>query len=155
MKPAAGRLILVTLLFVAWLGYLVFLVATRPKKDDGTPLVVSRPQVLTSEVDVIAEINDPHGDATVAEVLWPENAPLKEGEKIKIEGVADSRQPGRGAPADWSGAGFYLVPLRRGPGGWEVAPIPSSPGFDERVQRIYPATPEALAQYRAAPKPAE
>jgi hypothetical protein len=50
------------------------------------------------------------------------------------------------------------VPLRRGDcgkGGWEVAAIPPSPGFDDRVQRIYPATSEALSQYKAAPKPAE
>jgi hypothetical protein len=57
---------------------------------------------------------------------------------------------------DVSGPGLYLVPLRRSPehkGGYEVAPVPPSPGFNADLVRVYPATPEALAQYRRVEKP--
>jgi hypothetical protein len=156
MRPAAVRLALVTALFVAWIGYLAFLVATRPVTAGGTPLALSRPQVLTSTVDVIAEISDPQGEAIIQEVLWPSDAPLKAGESIKIDGIAECHPPGQAAAPDWSGPGPYLVPLVRedGPkGGWKVAPIPSSPGFSGLALRIYPATAEVLAQYRAVRKP--
>ena len=155
MKPAAIRLALVTLAFLGWLGYLTFLVATRPQVG-GVPLVVSRPQVLTSEVDVVARVSDPAGQVTITEVLWPrENASLKEGDSIKIDNLAECRAQGQDTPPDWTTPGEYLVPLRarKGGGGWEVAPVPDSPGFAGRVWRIYPATPEALAQYRTVAKP--
>jgi hypothetical protein len=51
------------------------------------------------------------------------------------------------------------VPLRSLPDKtWEVEPIPPSPGFFDRdlaapPPRIYPATPQALAQYRQIKKP--
>ena len=155
MKPAAIRLAVVTLLFLAWLGYLTFLVATRPHVG-GVPLVVSRPQVLTSEVDVVAEVSDPRGPVKITKVLWPEQGvPLKEGESIKIDNLADCRPQGPDSVPDWSGPGEYLLPLRarKGAGGWEVAPVPDSPGFAGRVVRIYPWTRESEAQYKTVTKP--
>ena len=40
MKPAAFRLVLTLGLFLGWLGYLGYLVATRPLTPAGTPLVL-------------------------------------------------------------------------------------------------------------------
>src|SRR5438128_1430645 len=57
LHPAVLRLIAVALVFAAWIGYLVYLVATRPVTADGAPLVLSRPQILVSELDVIAEVD--------------------------------------------------------------------------------------------------
>jgi hypothetical protein len=58
-------------------------------------------------------------------------------------------------PPDWSGAGPYLLPLKRvpgQPGHYEVAAIPASPGFEALVYRVYPGTEEVLAQYRKIEK---
>ena len=65
MTPAKFRLVLTASLFLAWLGYLVFLIATRPVRGNGDSLVVSRAQILASEIDVVVEITDPNEDAVV------------------------------------------------------------------------------------------
>jgi hypothetical protein len=160
MKPQVGRLVLTVALFIGWLGYLAYQVATRPVLPDGTPLVLSRPQLLASELDVIAEVDDTSGEATVVEVLYPpEGAPVKADDKIQVANIADcvpssrsERPPSRPV---WSGPGKYLLPLRTAPDRkkYEVAAIPPSPGFYtspavEPPVRIYPATEAALAEYQ-------
>jgi hypothetical protein len=165
MSTAAWRLLLCAVLFVGWLAYLGYQVVTRPHYADGRPLVVSRPQVLVSQVDVIADVPDTDGTVTVREVLWPEDAPVKAGDRIKVTNLEECRpspRPGETGqpPADFSGPGAYLLPLRKGEKDtYEVAPIPPSPGFnlsevlDGGPPRIYPATHAALAQYRTIAKP--
>jgi hypothetical protein len=163
MKLTGIRLVFVSVLFAGWLGYLLFLVTTRPRTPSGARLVLSRPQILTSQIDIVADIDDPDGQVTVREVLWPEDAPLKPGDKIQLPFLADCHPPTSGpveksSQKDWSGPGLYLVPLKRlenEKDKYEVAPIPSSPGFHSSspVLRIYPATKEALAQYQQIRKP--
>jgi hypothetical protein len=157
------RLILVSGLFLGWLGYLSYLVATRPRTADGSPLVLSRPQIMASDLDVIAELparpGKPEVQVTVVEVLFPDNSGLKQGDVIavnKLELCHPLRRTDEQPPDDWSGPGRYLLPLKRVPGQanhYEVAAIPPSPGFsDMGVYRIYPASSEALAQYRGIEK---
>jgi hypothetical protein len=158
MKPAVFRLVLCASLFALWMGYLGYLVLTRPLTPQREPLVLSRPQILSSDVDVIAEIDsEPKGETTVkvAEVLSPSDAGLKEGDTITVlkldECRAAQRPGGKVPPWDWAGPGKYLLPLRRSGEAkhFEVANVPASPGFtDHNRVRIYPATSEALAQYR-------
>jgi hypothetical protein len=159
MKPAVFRLVLCAGLFVLWMGYLGYLVLTRPLTPQREPLVLSRPQILSSDVDVIAEIDsEPKGETTlkVAEVLSPADAGLKEGDTITVlkldECRAAQRPGGKVPPRDWAGPGKYLLPLSRLPGEakhFKVANVPASPGFTEaNLVRIYPATSEALEQYR-------
>jgi hypothetical protein len=159
------RLMIVSVLFIGWLGYLGYLVATRPQTEEGRPLVLSRPQILTSDVDVIAELPAPPGrdmvKVTVLQVLYPEDCQLQPGDTILVSTLEQCAPLRRSAkdhpPADWSGEGPYLLPLKRLPGKenrYEVAPIPPSPGFEPGVfvYRIYPATQEVLAQYRRIDK---
>jgi hypothetical protein len=117
---------------------------------------------LTSEIDIIADIEDLGSPAVVKEVLWPEIAPLKPGDRIVIERLGEcqplSRRDGEVVPHDVSAPGLYLVPLRRVPGRqghYEVAPIPQSPGFDagKVPVRVYPASPETRTQYHQVEKP--
>jgi len=158
MRPVVFRLVLCATLFGLWMGYLGYLVLTRPLTPQRTPLVLSRPQIQASDVDVIARIDqEPRGETeiTVVEVLYPAKDGPKKGDKIKVARLEECR-PGRRdnapqPPNDWSGPGEYLVPLtaQEGePGRFEVTQVPSSPGFHAPLFRIYPATPEALAQYR-------
>lgn len=164
MTPAVFRLLLAAVLFVAWLGYLGYLIATRPVTAAGAPLVLSRPQIMTSEIDIVAEIDDLNGQVTVRQVLYPADAPVKAGDRLTVHRLADARGPvrytGHVPPPDWSAdVRLYLVPLRASlfdKGRYEVAAVPPSPGFHlgrEPLLRIYPATGEALAQYRRIAKP--
>jgi hypothetical protein len=158
------RLLLVSGVFLGWLGYLGYLVATRPRYDDGWPLVVSRPQVLASRVDVVADLPDPgeadEVDVTVVEVLYPKETSLKSEAKIKVSHLNEchpvSRPGGRKPPRDWQRAGRYLLPqtpVANQPGHYSVTAIPPSPGFTEPgAYRIYPDTTETRAQYERIAK---
>jgi hypothetical protein len=162
MKLAQGRLLVVVVLFVAWLGYLAFLVTCRPHLPtglrgafEGQPLTLSRPQVLASTLDVIAEVNDVTGDdVTVVEVLYPlENAPVKKGDKIKVENVEQCRpqldpiKKNQETPLDWTGPGHYLLPLqlvkRDDKSIYEVTATPVSPGYPH---------PESVGGWVVTPK---
>jgi hypothetical protein len=171
MKPLVARFLLTVVLFVGWLGFLAYQVATRPVLPDDQPLVLSRPQILTSEVDILAELPAPPPDAEpdgstkvkVKKVLY--GSAVTEGQEIKILNLHECQAlvpRGVTVPRDWSKAGEYLIPLvaqkSAGKDTFLVAPIPPSPGYGALgfrldVRRIYPATAEALAQYHSIAKP--
>jgi hypothetical protein len=149
MKPAAGRLLLMVLLFAGWLGYLAYLAFSRPLTADGQPLVLSRPQLLEADLDVVARVDDPARPVVVKEVLFPPNEKdVHPEQKITVANL-DRCRP---VPLP----GDYLLPLKRTEGDathFTVALTPRSPGYPEPgPPRIYPATPQALAQYREIPK---
>jgi hypothetical protein len=166
MNQRAWTLFLVPLvLFLAWLVYLGWLVLGRPIQAPGYALVVSRPQVMASPIDVIAEVPDKAGKKVkVLEVLYPaEGAALKPGDVIDVASI-DECHPvaprGASPPDDWTEPGNYLVPLRPVPdqkGKYEVSAIPPSPGFGARLfnqpVRIYRDSAEVRAQYRKIAKP--
>jgi hypothetical protein len=162
MTLPARRLLLCAVLFVGWIGYLGYQVLTRPRLPDGgaffaRPLVVSHPQVLVSQVDVIAEVPNTGGTVTVREVLWPADAPLKEGDEIQVANLEECKADAQ-SRLDFFGPGKYLLPLRsvdRDRKRYEVAHVPPSPGYSlGGPPRLYPATPAALAQYEQIGKPA-
>jgi hypothetical protein len=161
MKAPVVRLALTAGLFVGWIGYLAYQVATRPQMPDGRPLVVSRPQVLSSDLDVVADVPSAEGTVTltVHEVLYQKGSAVKEGDEIKVHDIdrCKARQR-RGEPEapgpDWTGPGPYLLPLlRQGNGEYKVAPVPESPGYSLGPPRLYPATPATRAQYQQIAKP--
>jgi hypothetical protein len=165
MKPAAVRLLLTGVLFLGWLGYLAFQVWTRPLTAAGQPLVVSHPQVLVSELDVVAQVpsDDSPTEVTVEKVLYDgRGAGVQPGDKLRVSNIGACHPPGRGPdrvtpPPDWSGPGRYLLPLVKRKDGYEVAPIPPSPGYTPEEgagpPRLYPATAQTEAQYRQIAKP--
>jgi hypothetical protein len=161
MKPAVWRLVLTATLFALWIGYLVYLwQATLFFRPSHEPLILSRPQFLVADLVIVGEIKDADSPVEVKEVLFPEkDADLKPGDVISVTNLNachPPRSPVRTEPGpspDLTGPGSYLLPLRparKGPG-YEVVPIPSSPTYTDPKgpPRIYPATPQTLAQYRA------
>jgi hypothetical protein len=158
MKAAYGRFVVCLALFVGWLGYLGYLVAERP---DGGRLVLSRPQFLVSDIDVVATVKKGSATVTVKDVLYPKDASTRErlkGKEIQVTNLEDCRPPAArpGVTQDVRGDGEYLLPLQDpGPEGKEyrVAVTPPSPGFRHGTPRIYPATSEVIAQYRQIAKP--
>jgi hypothetical protein len=165
------RLLLTVALFAGWLGYLAYQVATRPKvqidAETALPLVVSHPQALASEVDVVAQLPAPRAGEVQVEVLRvlspSKEAPVQEGEKITVTNLGECRPSGHlqgSAPSDWLREGPHLLLLRRaGKGLYEVTPIPPSPGYlggnlAGGPPRLYPATEQALALYHQIRKAA-
>ena len=159
---AVLRLVLASLLFAGWIGWLVYLAKTKSR-----PVVLSRPQLLVSDLDVIARVDDPGKKVVVEEVYaWHgKDAPLAKGDTVEVDKLGECRrlpnddEAAADVPPDWKGPGLYILPLRKKlDGGYEVAPIPASPGFtlsprDPEPRRIYPLTDETLAQLRAYKKP--
>lgn len=133
------------LLFAGWVGWLGYLALTTSR-----PEVLSRPQFLASQLDVIAEVTGTADAAsatvTVKEVLWhaQEVSPPGEGDSIDVVNLP------RVLPADgWTGPGAYLLPLTKDPGGFRLAPVLHSPGLTRGHDRprIYHATKSVIDQY--------
>jgi hypothetical protein len=147
MKSAALRFWLLTALFAAWIGFLIYLAL-----ETRNPVILSRPQILASTLDVIADIDD-QGEVKVQEVLWPDDQKGKlEGQPIKVTNLA-ACQPAkehdvRKANEMWTEPGRYLLPLVKHGKDYAVATTPRSPAFEPaRVgPRIYRVTPEVHAE---------
>jgi hypothetical protein len=166
MRPAVVRLLVAALLFAGWVGYLVYLVATTPRTPAGTPLVLSRPQILVSDLDVVGEVRGLEEPVKVVTVLYPDSEKGLEGKEITLTNLKDCKplpraeQKAADVKPDYSGPGQYLLPLRKAGDGpnYEVTPTPASPGYPPYGMRlgpprIYPLLTErmkeqALAQYR-------
>jgi hypothetical protein len=151
MKPSRVRLAVCALLFLGWIGWLVYLSATTTR-----PVVLARPQFLAADLYVIADLRTAPADAgapaeaiTVREVVWPSVLSSEyDGKSLPVENLPLSG-PARG----WIGPGTYILPLTRQKEGGEVmylvTPIPRSPGYygaapDPKTPgRIYRATATA------------
>ena len=132
-------------LFLSWIGWLAYLAFTTTK-----PIVLSRPQFLVSDLDVIAEVDGLDEPVTVKEISWPQtDAPKKLiNTQIKVENLRDCQDHG------WSGPGLYILPLVMEGMTYRAAAIPPSPGLSRGAKpRIYRATPETRAQLRQIRKP--
>lgn len=156
MKLAKIRFALALTLFVGWLGYLGYLVAERPA---GGTVVLSRPQFLVSEVDVVGKVKAGSDVVEVVKVLNADVEAVKklEGQEITVTNLDECRPPdfSKGEHPDLSGNGEYLLPLHEVDAKenvYRVVPTPPSPGFSHGTPRIYPFTKEVEAQYRQIPK---
>lgn len=148
MTAARWRLYIAFGLFVVWVGWLGYQALTH-----GRFPVISRAQLLVSQVDVIGVVSaqaDGKPDATVEvqSIHWPaDGGGLKPSEKIQIVNLPDA--------TGFRGPGTYIIPLVREqkPGEFRVAGLPPSPGFVTGGQFfIYPLTPATQKQLEAIPK---
>lgn len=143
-----ARIAVAALLLVGWLSYLFVLVAMT--RD---PVILSRPQILVSNLCVLAKVDDhdgvPHPRVHVTKVLWAAHEDQLEGRELLLEDLA-----GVGKEQGWAGANEYLVPLTARKIGkevaYEVTPLPHVPGFQPAKpieRRIYRATDDAMRQF--------
>ncbi len=131
-------------LYLGWLGWLLYLALTASR-----PVVVSRPQLLASTLDVIAEVRAadgrPDARVTVREVHYPPSESGLAGQTLTVTNLADM-----GSEDGWAGPGAYILPLVKDGDAYRVATPAPSPGFPPTSPharpRIYPATPETLHQ---------
>jgi hypothetical protein len=151
VRPAPSRrrrLVLTAALaaFLLWIGYLAFLAVTS-----SHPVVLSRPQVLVSNLIVVAQLTGgpehPEPAVVVKEVAWsadPAKSP-QVGAKLDVV-TQEFVVPDYG----WLGPREYILCLSQDRNGSvRLTPIPPSPGMGPAGGRIYVATPstrEQLAQ---------
>ena len=123
-----ARLVVSAALFVGWIAFLAYLVAVT--RD---PVIVSRPQILVSNLCVLAKIDEhaggPAPDVRVTKVLWTEDDDKSlEGRPLTLGDLADL-----GQAQGWAGAGEYLLPLVKRKLDkqtvYALTPIPAMPGF--------------------------
>ena len=145
-------------LFVGWLAYLILLgLSHHPPWTQEHPTVISRPQILVSQLIVVAHLDGegaPKEELKVTQVLFStvDKAGINEGETIRVPNLPSCTK-------NWSGAGEYLVPLEMGnENGYVVTSIPRSPGFNvlgsHAQPLIYRWTQEIEEQFQQVPKPA-
>ncbi len=155
--PPVVRFVLPCCLFAGWIGWLGWMAATTKQT------VLSRPQLLVSEMDVVAEVAALDQPIVVKEVLAgaARDAAVVSGASLRVGNLAEcKRLPREGedaddVPLDWTGPGLYLLPLRATTNGqtYLVAETPPSPGYPPRGSgskgspRIYHATSDVLRQY--------
>ncbi len=122
-----ARLVVSAALFLAWIGYLAYLVAhTRD------PVILSRPQLAVSSLVAIAAVEAkdgrPWSTATIKELVWSltEGNGKLVGQQLQIKGLADC-----GSAQGWRGSGEYILPLtkRDSTNDYEITPVPLSPGY--------------------------
>lgn len=143
-----ARVVVLGLLFVAWLGYLGYLVAVT--RDT---IVLSRPQILVSNLCVLAKLEERNGrpapEAQVTRALGAaDNDNALQGQTLTIGNLADVDKE-----LGWTGPGEYLLPLTKRVLGkeasYEITPLPRTPEFPAREHdmRIYRATDDVLRQF--------
>jgi hypothetical protein len=151
VSPVA-RFVVACCLFAGWIGWLSWM-AAMPKQT-----TLSRPQLLVSEIDVVAEVPALDQPIVVEKVL---HGDIKPGATLRVDNLADCKRlrrkdekPGD-VPLDWTGPGRYLLPLRTSGKSYLVVVTPPSPGYPpgdpettRGSPRIYHADDEVLEQYR-------
>jgi hypothetical protein len=153
------RLLLASAAFLGWIAYLAYLVVARPQTPEEHPLVVSRAQLLGSDADVIAVVDDPGKPVKIEKVLWAGGeVALAVGQVVTVANIerAQARAASKEAadpPKDYTGPGRYLIPLRYHPISrtFSVAAVPASPGFgpppfDPNEDRTKEAEPAAWSE---------
>ena len=157
MKPVVLRFVALAVLFAAWILYLVYQVAHLPQSPNGLPVILSRPQFLVSDLDVVGEIEvaerpaDPlavglalgpafaetlpkvHG-VKIDKVLYPPNSPLQPGATIGVTNFGKCRIPPdkpdkepAKLPEKLSSLGQVLLRLRSLDGGLTWEVVPLPP----------------------------
>jgi hypothetical protein len=161
-------LVATAVLFFGWLGWLAYLVATRP-------VILLRTQVLVADAVVIAQVDDLDRPVTVREITRarsPQESEALLAQPIHITNLSKCQ-------ADWQGPGEYILPLLfnpeavafevAGPSGYNeseqkewrqktVVVHSRTPGFQPftddkrwttRPPRIYPVNSQTRAQLRS------
>jgi hypothetical protein len=148
MDRRRALLALTTVLFVGWMAYLIHLALTHRH-----PTVISRPQILVSQLIVIGNVpgdDVPRDEVTVKKTLLSEKGAddVEPGTKIRVPNLPLSAK-------SWTGPGDYLLPLIKDGDDYLVTPIPRSPGFVgvNAPPPIYRWTPEIEEQFKQVPKP--
>jgi hypothetical protein len=142
-------------LFVIWIGCLGYLAVTHAHwKEDLTERVLSRPQFLISQLDIIAKLDSPNdSEITVGKVVHNRTGKdIDPGQQLNIKNLSECE--------GWKVPGEYILPLVKADAEgktYRVAEVPRSPGSKTLPPgiyelRIYKLTPETSAQLNQVDK---
>jgi hypothetical protein len=70
MRPAVSRFVFFAILYAIWIGYLAYLVVGLPTWTNGLSPILSRPQILVSDFDVVGTIDSTPGPATPLDCFY-------------------------------------------------------------------------------------
>jgi hypothetical protein len=137
---AKFRLAVAVCLFVGWIGWLAYLVATT-----HNPVIISRPQFIVADLWVRGKLdgdgNSPKATLVVGEVLWASD---KQDLGLVDKQITVQYLDKVGKDLGWAGPGDYLLPLQKNKdakkAGFRLAALPTSPGFSPAFQLIDPGT---------------
>jgi hypothetical protein len=134
-----GAMLVIFALWLSWLGYIAITMRHS--------IVLSRPQLLVSNLDVIARVDHPDAsEIKVEEVNWPALQGQLKDQTLTVGNLGEC--------SGWSGPGSYILPLTSEGKSWRVTPTPRSPGYPVAGKpRIYPVTPESIRQLNDFAKP--
>jgi hypothetical protein len=117
------------ILFLGWLGFLAYLALDRIE-----PVILARPQILTANLLILAEVADADGrpapQVKVQKVLAAEKSDWRQlaGAALEIDDL-----PFHSARQGWQGAGTYLLPITRKQVEKltidQITPLPIVPGY--------------------------
>lgn len=136
------RLYVAAALFIAWLGYLAFLVVNYRH-----PMVVSRSQWSAADTIVVAEVvlddmGKPSEEVSLVESLRGKDV----AKTFRVPGLRDALPPTQQPFTETR----RLLLLRAVPGGgYQIAETPPSPGDGVTRRYVYPWSPEVERQARA------
>jgi hypothetical protein len=143
-----ARLVVSALLFLGWLGFLLYL-----RLSSGT-IILSRPQFLIATVVAVADVSgDDDGlqpSVKIDEVLWSAHSSDAKlaGQTLELRELTGcDRRAGNHGP------GKYILPLQKAASGkYEIVPIPRERRMDTspfREIRIYPLNAATRKQAEA------
>lgn len=134
-----GAMLVIFALWLSWLGYIAITMRHS--------IVLSRPQLLVSNLDVIARVDHPDAsEIKVEEVNWPALQGQLKDQTLTVGNLGEC--------SGWNGPGSYILPLTSEGKSWRVTPTPRSPGYPVAGRpRIYPVTPESIRQLNDFAKP--
>ncbi len=132
MTSARFRLILASVLFAVWMGYLGWLawanarphVRFEPDFEIAKARyeVVSRSQLLAADLDVSVMVDDQGNVTEIRDLLWSREAK----EKVDLGKLNIKREL---ETCELTGHGPFLVPLVQQDDGYAVARVPEMPGL--------------------------
>ena len=130
---------LVIALAITWFGCIVFLALTS-----ANPIVVSRPEILQSQVVVSAAIPDAESETITVERVF--SGDVKANEKLTVLQIHDAPAVQHARTMKQPADQLYIFPLTRFGRFYRITTLPNQVA----APLIYPATPEAIDQVKQA-----
>jgi hypothetical protein len=90
MRPAVSRFVFFAILYVIWIGYLAYLVIGLPTSTNGLSPILSRPQILVSDLDVVGTIDSTAAPVSSLDCLYGNSSAGSQAQAASATSIAMS-----------------------------------------------------------------